>query len=54
MYTFYASPALHGLVEWAKRRPRKFKAERGVSSYLGDWKAVVTHCLEADALQKGL
>lgn len=53
VYTFYASPAFVGLVEWAKRRPRKFKAERRVSSYLGDWKAVVTHCLEADALQKG-
>lgn len=34
MYTFYASPALYGLVEWATRRPRKFKVERGVSSYL--------------------
>lgn len=53
MYMFYASPAFCGLVEWAKRRPRKFKAEPGVSSYLGDWKAVVTHCLETDKLQSG-
>jgi hypothetical protein len=44
-FAFYASPALHGLVAWARRRPRKFAAEPGVSSYLGDWKSVVTHCM---------
>jgi hypothetical protein len=49
MFTFYASPALEGLTAWAKRRPRKFAAEPGVSSYLGDWKSIVTLCLAASA-----
>jgi hypothetical protein len=48
-FAFYASPALDGLIAWAKRRPRKFAAEPGVSSYLGDWKAVVTRSLAAEA-----
>lgn len=41
---FYASKAFEGLVAWASRRPRKFKAERGFSEYVGDWKSVVTLC----------
>jgi hypothetical protein len=44
-YAFYASCAIDGLVAWAKRRPRKFKAERGISSYIGDWKAIVDVCI---------
>lgn len=51
-FTFYPSPALDGLIAWAKRRPRKFATEPGVSSYLGDWKAVVTRGLAAGA-QRG-
>lgn len=49
-HAFYASAAFDGLVAWAQRRPRKFKAERGVSSYIGDWKGVVSACL-ADLAQ---
>jgi hypothetical protein len=39
---FYAARAFDGLVSWAARRPRKFKAEKGISSYVGDWKSVVS------------
>lgn len=44
-YAFYASSAFDGLVEWAKRRPRKFKAEVGISNYVGDWKTCVNACI---------
>jgi hypothetical protein len=47
MYAFYAAPVFASLVEWAKRRPRKFKAERGVSNYLGNWKSVVEAAIPA-------
>jgi hypothetical protein len=49
MFTFYASPALKGLTAWAKRRPLKLAAEPGVSSYLGDWNAIVTRRLATTA-----
>lgn len=41
-YGFYASSAFDGVVAWARRHPRKFKAMAGVGSYVGDWKSLVS------------
>lgn len=48
-HAFYACAAFDGLIDWARRRPRKFKAERGVSSYIGDWKSIISGCIAASA-----
>lgn len=47
-YGFYASRAFSGLIDWAKRRPRKFKLEKGLSSYIGDWKAMVINHIDRE------
>lgn len=51
-YGFYTSVAFYGLVDWARRHPRKFKSMSGASSYVGNWKELVTASLQRTSNQK--